>query len=114
MKPILFLLKPGFYDGLGDPFYCPYCMIFEGVLKVYPQLTQELEVRHVDFVKPRHQIIELIGEENQSCPVILFDKTPSFSLPFKVHQYGNRFFLNEPEEIALYLSKVYKIPRAHF
>ncbi|CAI9084504.1 DUF3088 domain-containing protein [Candidatus Methylacidiphilum fumarolicum] len=114
MQPILYLLKPGFYDGPGDPYYCPYCMIFEGVLKTYPQLKDRLKVCYVSFEKPRKEIIDLIGEENQSCPVIIFDHPLDPSIPFQAKKYGDKFFLNEPEEIGLYLSKEFKIPRPHF
>lgn len=114
MNPLLFLLKPGFYDGPGNPYYCPYCMMFEGVLKVYSQLTHQLELRYVDFKKPRQEIVDLIGEENQSCPVIVFDQSYASLLPFKANRYGDRLFLNEPEEIGLFLSRVFQLPRPHF
>lgn len=75
-RPILFLLPPDFLDpeeGEG-PFVCPHCMAVEGLLSVYPQLRRELDIRYVPFKRPRTAIIEVIGEEHQSVPVLVMPK----------------------------------------
>lgn len=72
-RPILFLLPPDFLDpeeGEG-PYVCPHCMAIEGLLSVYPPLRRELDIRYVPFKRPRTAIIEVIGEEHQSCPVLV-------------------------------------------
>jgi hypothetical protein len=73
LKPILFLLRPGFEDPALGPgkFICPPCTAVEGLLSVFPELRDEVEVRHVEFPRPRTDIIELIGEANQGCPVLV-------------------------------------------
>jgi len=112
MKDTLFLLAAGFADGEGAPYYCPACTIFEGLLHLFPQLHEHIEVQRVDFPRPRPAIIELIGAENQSCPVLIL--SPS-SQPGKVKtkSFGERLFIDDPQEIGNYLSQAYGIPRPH-
>lgn len=114
MKDTLFLLTPGFRDGDGAPYYCPYCTIFEGLLHLYPKLAQQIDVRHVPFAKPREEILALLGEEHQSCPVLVVShpmKNPPRNSRIKT--VGNLYFFDEPEDIGNYLSETYEIPRPH-
>ena len=96
MKPKLFLLKPDFADvsaGSSDAkYYCPDCVFIEGLLSYYPQLRSELDISYVDFKRPRPAIIELIGEANQGCPVLIIDAAKSD-------------FINDKGKIAQYLSE---------
>jgi len=97
----LFLLKPDFQDKLRSnetKFFCPPCTLIEGLLSYYPFLREKLEVHYVDFVRPRPSIIELIGEENQSCPVIILN---------------DGTFINDPDKIMVYLAEQYGIGYAH-
>lgn len=97
----LFLLKPDFQDINREAeirFFCPNCALLEGILSFYPRLRNELEVHYVDFARPRPSIIELIGEANQSCPVLVFD---------------DGTFINEPEDIVRYLIKNHQVGQAH-
>jgi hypothetical protein len=55
-------------------------------------------VKYVNFARPRNPIIELIGEENQSCPVLILD---------------NGTFINDPEKIINHLIEFHKIGRQH-
>lgn len=110
MKDLLFLLKPGFQDGEGAPYYCPHCTIFEGLLCLYPKLAGELEVHRVDFQRPRPELVELLGQEHQSCPVLVAGAAVE-GLEFK--EANGRKFLDDPEVIGIYLSRVYGIPRPH-
>ena len=97
----LFLLKPDFQDinrNAETKYFCPPCALIEGVLSFYPQLRNELEITYVDFVRPRPAIIELIGEANQSCPVLILE---------------DGSFLNETDEIIQQLTKNHHIGQAH-
>ena len=69
-KPILFTLKPNFAEG-ERTFYCPDCATVEGVLSYYPEVRAKLDIRPVDFARPRPAVIQLIGAENQGCPVLI-------------------------------------------
>ncbi len=68
---ILFLLKPGFVSETGEREYCPDCMLIEGLLNTYPELAARVVVRHVDLPRPRRQIVELVGEAQQGCPMLV-------------------------------------------
>ena len=97
----LFLLKPDFQDinrKADVKYFCPPCALIEGVLSFYPRLRNELEITYVDFVRPRPAIIELIGEANQSCPVLVLD---------------DGSFLNDADEIIQYLTENHQIGQAH-
>ncbi|MBW8331215.1 MAG: DUF3088 domain-containing protein [Prolixibacteraceae bacterium] len=97
----LFLLKPDFQDINRNPetkYFCPPCALIEGILSFYPRLRNELEITYVDFVRPRPAIIELIGAENQGCPVLILE---------------DGSFLNETDEIIQHLTKNHRIGQAH-
>jgi len=112
MKDTLFLLSPGFDDGEGAPYYCPACTIFEGLIHLYPQLAEQLDIQRVAFPRPRPQIIVLIGEANQSCPVLVL-ATPFQGDGLNIKTAGDRQFIDDPQEIGNYLSRAYGIPRPH-
>lgn len=104
MKPKLFLLKSDFLDNsageAGQSYFCSDCTLIEGLLSYYPQLRNKLEVRYVDFEKPRKEIAELIGEKNQSCPVLIYGES-------------EKSFLNTNSEIIEYLSENFGIGKIH-
>lgn len=104
MNPKLFLLKADFADakiGSADAkYFCPDCAYIEGLLSYYPRLRSELDITYVDFKRPRPAIVELIGEANQSCPVLIIDAT-------------NGIFINDNVEIARYLAENYGIGVIH-
>lgn len=77
--PILFLIRPNSRPDRPEGWYCPDCAIVEGVLAYYPQLRQVIDIRHVDFARPRTALIALIGETHQDCPCLLLD--PSIGPP---------------------------------
>ena len=98
----LFLLNPDFQDiklSAENKYFCPPGTLIEGLLSFYPRLRNELEVHYVDFVRPRPAIIDLIGEENQSCPVLIFD---------------DGTFINEPNDIVRYLAENHQIAQSHY
>lgn len=97
----LFLLKPDFQDlnrADGKAYYCPDCIAIEGLLSYYPRLRNELEVHYLDFERPREVLVGLIGEENQSCPVLVLE---------------DGSFINEPNEIISHLTEYHRIGYSH-
>ena len=97
----LFLLKADFQDAAradGKRYFCPDCVMIEGLLSYYPRLQDELEVKYVNFARPRQALVELVGEENQSCPVLVFE---------------DGTFINEPNEIIRYLTENHQIGHSH-
>jgi len=114
MKDTLFLLAPGFVDGDGEPFYCPYCTIFEGLLHLYPNLSSHIEVRRVAFPRPRSEVVAVLGEEHQSCPVLVLGQSVEKSIDgVQIQTSGTIQFIDEPQDIGHYLSVTYGIPRPH-
>ncbi|POF32379.1 Protein of unknown function (DUF3088) [Roseibium marinum] len=73
MKDTLYLLAPGFEDPAypGKSFYCWHCALLEGVLASFPGLAAGIEVRRISWPRPRREIADLLGEENQSLPVLV-------------------------------------------
>jgi len=97
----LFLLKPDFQDknlGAENKYFCPNCVLLEGLLSFYPRLRNELEIHYVDFPRPRPEIVNLIGEANQSCPVLILE---------------DGGFINETSDIIRYLTYNHQIGMAH-
>lgn len=68
---ILYLLNPSFLSETGVRQFCPDCMIVEGILATVPGVRQALEVRYVDFPRPRQAIVEAVGPEKQGCPLLV-------------------------------------------
>jgi hypothetical protein len=114
----LFLLKPDFtdinLDKEGKNYYCPHCAMIEGVIMYYPQLEKMIEIHRIDFKRPRKEIIELIGEENESCPVLIIDKArrkEAETSYFNV--FGDKLFVNSDELIVRYFSENFGIGILH-
>jgi hypothetical protein len=97
----LFLLKADFQDPAreaGKRYFCPDCAFIEGLLSYYPRLTDEIEVHYVNFARPRQALIDLLGEENQSCPVLVLD---------------NGTFINEVDGIINHLNEFHRVGYRH-
>ena len=97
----LFLIKADFQDfkrADGRNYFCPDCVTIEGLLSFYPRLRNELDVNYVDFNRPRKILADLLGEENQSCPVLVLE---------------NGTFINELDKIIGYLTENLQIGHSH-
>lgn len=73
MRDRLFLLHPDFEDPAypGRRFYCWHCALMEGVLASFPRLLETIDVHRVDWPRPRREVADLLGEDNQSLPVLV-------------------------------------------
>ncbi len=116
--PKLFLLKPDFLDANMDKnakFYCPSCAQVLGIITYYPQLKEKLEIIFIDFKRPRKEIVELIGEENQGCPNLILSKDEAAVLEDTSYlvEHGDYFFQNNVSLIAEFLAEVYDIGVPH-
>jgi len=103
----LYLLKPDFHDQ-GKIYFCPACAEMVGLLEFYPALKQIIDVHYVNYPRPRAELAPLLGEENQSCPVLVLGTVPP-NLPshLKVQYANKRAFVEGPREIAEYLAHVH-------
>ena len=113
----LFLLNPGFKDlnlDQNQRYYCPHCAMIEGILQYYPHLKEELDIDYVDFARPRTAVVELLGEENQGCPVLIIHPEENEGIDvsyFKSH--GQLLFVNSAGLIAQYLAAKFGIALPH-
>lgn len=100
MSDTLYLLQPGFTDPAypGDTFYCWHCALMEGVLASFPELAARIDVRRIAWPRPRLEIVELLGEENQSLPVLVL---------------AEGGFINDKDAILAALSERHGFPLPH-
>ena len=113
----LFLLKPDFIDSdldqEGRSYYCPSCAVIEGVLSYYSKLREQLEIIYVDFERPRQELIDLIGEKNQGCPVLVIDADRYITDNGSIKTFRGNWFINSTNEILHYLAETYKVGFVH-
>ncbi|WP_199054639.1 DUF3088 domain-containing protein [Aquitalea sp. ASV15] len=107
-RDTLFLLEPGFTrpDHPADQrFVCPHSTLLEGLLAVQAALAERIAIRRLPFPRPRQPVVELLGEENQSLPVLVLD--PASPLPAGAREHAGRHFLQDARQIADYLAQQY-------
>ena len=112
-KHILFLLKPGFYDEKGGPFFCPGCAGVEGFLTYAPQVSAEIEIRRIDFPRPRKEIVELVGEANQGCPVLILADGGELPPEATRSDATGRAFISGTTGICEFLGRTFGTFRPH-
>lgn len=106
----LYLLKPQFMDQGQGSYLCPHCAQLVGLMELYPALKEQLEVRWRYFPRPRAELVHLLGEEHQSCPVLLLHAVPEVSLAKPpLQQAKGRWFVEGADEIARYLARAHDI-----
>ncbi len=77
MKPRLFVLQMPFSDPdlvpppSSDSWFCSHCALIEGALGINPQWLDHIEVKRLAFPRPRRELVELLGEEQQWLPVLV-------------------------------------------
>jgi hypothetical protein len=113
MRDHLFLLKPGFEVGDGKNYYCPHSAQVEGVLAFYPRLRLEMDITYLKFARPRQPIVDLIGTENQSAPVLVVGDAAMIPKQLKPGNANGRSFFAGEEAIAEYLALRYDIGWPH-
>ncbi len=109
----LFLLRPDFEDPAypGRRFYCWHCALIEGVLASFPELARRIDVERIPWLQPRQAVIALVGEENQSLPLlVLADGATS---PHQTGQHQGRAFVADKDGILAALSERHGFPDPH-
>ncbi|MCX5493702.1 DUF3088 domain-containing protein [Kaistia dalseonensis] len=108
----LFLIEPGFEDPTrpGERFVCPYCNQVEGLLAAFPDLATRLDVVRVPFARPRQPVIDLLGETNQSLPVLVLADGEA---PADAERHDDRAFVSDTRRILELLSERHGFPRLH-
>jgi hypothetical protein len=113
MKDQLFIMQPGFFNGDLGPMYCGDSAPVEGVLSFFPKLRELVDVHYIPFARPRAPIVDLLGEDNQSIPVLVLAPESKVSDPTlePLEAKGQRYF-NEQSLIRRYLSSQFGLPTA--
>ena len=109
----LFLLRPDFTDPAypGKRFYCWHCALIEGVLASFPDLAKRLDVERVAWPRPRAFVIEMVGEDNQSLPLLELGDAIVDAPPSRIS--GNRRFIADKDEILRALTLRHGFPEPH-
>lgn len=107
----LYLISPGFSDPKhpGTVFVCPHCNAIEGLLASFPNLAAAIDVERVPFARPRQPVIDAVGEENQSLPVLLL---AGDAPPDATERNGTRF-VSATGHILELLAERHGFPRLH-
>lgn len=110
-KDQIFLIAPGFTDPKRDdgPFVCTYCNQVEGLLASFPALAEKIEVTRLPFPRPRQPVIDLIGEDNQGLPVLVFGDNP----PGDALEANGRHFVSDTKRILALLAERHGFPKLH-
>ncbi|WP_196158282.1 DUF3088 family protein [Reinekea sp. G2M2-21] len=106
-KDTLFVLDPHNHIVDESPRFCPPCAMVTGYLHYYPEVAKQLDVITVSPVRPRRQIIEQIGEENQGSPVLILADESTVPDDIDVQLFDGRRFINESRAILKYLGQTY-------
>ena len=66
----LFLLRPDWIDQ-DRPWFCMACAAMEGFLGYYPAVREQLDIAYLPYERPRHPVVELLGEAHQNLPTLI-------------------------------------------
>jgi hypothetical protein len=102
----LFLLAPGFEKD-GIPSFCGPCAMVEGFLGYFPQVRETLEIVYYPFPRPRAAIVDLVGEANQSMPVLVLAGPSDHP---DVQQVNGNWFVIDPKPICRFLAERHGLP----
>ena len=115
---ILFLLPSAFLDHNIPPkdqmYFCPDCALIEGMLSYFPELRNRIDIRYIAYERPRTEIVTLLGEEYQNCPLLIIHENPvAFNDNVDVKTANGICFLNSGTTIAQFLAKQYGFSMPH-
>ncbi|WP_240339066.1 DUF3088 family protein [Novosphingobium sp. BW1] len=74
-KDTLYVLDTDWADpvlGGERRFYCKDCVTVEGLLSLFPERAERIEVVRVPWPRPRAAVIERLGEAHQDLPALAF------------------------------------------
>jgi hypothetical protein len=111
VKDQLYLLRPGFMNAGVGPLYCSDSVPVEGVLSFFPNLRKLIDVHYIEAPRPRAVLVEALGDENQSVPVLIVasGRILGAQIPEAKSARGRSFF-NDEKSIRQYLSLQYGLP----
>ncbi len=113
LRDRLFLLKADFEDPAypGERFYCWHCALLEGVLASFPSLQTKIDVDRIAWPKPRQVLVDIVGEGNQSLPLLLLAADAADELA--TGEFRGQRFVDSKDAILTVLSQRHGIPDPH-
>lgn len=76
----------------------------------FPKLRDEIDVRKIAFARPRPEIIAVLGEEGQGCPVlILADPAKAEKYGFAVKHINCKPCIDDHKAIIRYIGLAYGV-----
>jgi hypothetical protein len=112
-KHILILLNFWHEEDGAGPYYCPDCATVEGFLSYSPEIKENIDIRRVDFQKPRKEIVGLIGPLNQDSPVLILDEESNIPSNAKTSLETGKAFFSDVFEICNFLGQEFDCVRPH-
>jgi hypothetical protein len=112
-KHILILLNFWHEEDGAGPYYCPDCATVEGFLSYSPEIRENIDIRRVDFQKPRKEIVDLIGPLNQNSPVLILDEESNIPSNAKTSLETGKAFFSDVFEICNFLGQEFDCVRPH-
>ena len=92
MKPKLFVLKMPFEDGPGKMWICSDCVLIEGALSLNTHWEDMVDVRRIEFPKPRKEVVDILGDDKQGLPVLILENNKTITEPVEIINYlANEF-----------------------
>ncbi|MET7242776.1 DUF3088 domain-containing protein [Methylobacterium sp. EM32] len=113
LRDHLYLLAPDFTDPAlpGRRFYCSHCALIEGVLAGFPALTERLDVTRLPWPRPRQALIDRLGEDHQSLPLLVF--APDAPDGLATGRHGDLLFTDDKDAILQALHARHGFPELH-
>lgn len=114
-QTILYLLKSQFIDTkVGEePLFCPQCSPIEGLMAMFPDVRQNLDVRYVEFARPRGDMAQYTGEF-QGCPqIVLPDGDDTHSQGLSEPGIGEARRIDDFDKVQSYLIARFDLPKPH-
>lgn len=105
----LYMLTP-WKEGDQGPYYCPDCGAVEGFFVYTPQAREAVEIIHIDYPRPRPVLVALLGEENQSSPVLVLAEGAEMPEGGKRSLTTGRVFIDDPAAICNFLGRAVADP----
>jgi len=106
---VIFLLAPGFEDNDRRE-YCPECAEMWGLLSYFPAIKESVDIRYQPIVRPRTEIVAILGEGHQNCPtLVLAEGSPFFANCGIANERGVNF-IDNARDIGRYYAARFGTP----
>ena len=114
VRLILYLYKRDFIDHGDQHYFCPFCLRVEGLMAMFPEIRHNVEVRYVDYEKPRGKLPVLVGEQQQSCPQLLLPEgDDDISGQYSIKASTGMLHIEKTDQIIDYFINRFNLPKIH-